>query len=448
MEGAPSSTKGTQAIKEVIMEKVSRRQFLNTAVGATAALSGLLHGTYSFAQEGEPLKMGVIGCGWYGMVDAQAALKVGGVEIIALCDVDDQHLQDSAKQIETRQGKRPAVFKDYQKLLALEELQAVIIATPPQWHALIFLAALERGLDIYAEKPLAYDIREGQVMLAAAKKSKQIVQVGFQRRQSPAIREARDYVQQGQLGRVQQAEVQIHYTAEIRDTTVQDPPASLDWDLWCGPAPKLPYCPNIGHYAWRLEKAYGNGHLVDWGIHLIDATRWILNETMPQSVQASGGIYVLKDKITTPDLLHVQFEFDTCPVTWRHRIWGAREVRPELSNGIALYGEKGTLFVTDDRWEIIPKSRRAQSEVKQARSDMAAAHMEDFLTAVKTRQQPLVTPEEGFRSSSTVQLAMIAYEVGEKLRWDAPAQSIIDNPRAQAMMKREYRASWKHPYQG
>ncbi len=430
------------------MEKISRREFLGTAVGTTAALSGLLHTASSLAQEERPLKIGVIGCGWYGMVDANAALKVGGVEIVALCDVDEQHLQDNARQIETRQGKRPAVFKDYRELLALEELQAVIIATPPHWHALPFLAALERGLDIYQEKPLAYDIREGQAMVAAAAKRKQIVQMGFQRRQSQAIRDARDYVQQGQLGRVVQAEVQIHYTAEMRDTTIQDPPASLDWDLWCGPAPKLPYCPNIGHFAWRLEKAYGNGHLVDWGIHLIDATRWILNETTPRTVQASGGIYVLKDKITTPDILQVLFEFDTCPVTWRHRLWGAREIRPELSNGIALYGENGTLFVTDSRWEIIPRGRGAEPEVKQARGDLGAAHMEEFLRAVRTRQQPLCTPEEAFNSTSTVQLAMIAYELGEKLRWDAEARRVIDNPQAQALLKREYRTPWQHPYAG
>ena len=429
------------------MEQVTRREFLGTAIGATAAMSGLFHATAGFGQDQTPLKMGLIGCGWYGMEDVNAAFKVGGVEIIAICDVDEQHLQDSARKIESSQGKRPAVFKDYQKLLAVDELQAVIIASPPQWHALQFLAALDRGLDIYAEKPLAYDIREGQAMLAAADKTKQIVQVGFQRRQSQAIREARDYVQQGKLGRITQAEVQIHYNADIRDTTIQDPPASLDWDQWCGPAPKLPYCPNIGHYAWRLEKVYGNGHLVDWGIHNIDATRWILGETMPTAVQASGGIYVLKDKITTPDFLEVLFDFETCPITWRHRIWGARELRSELSNGIALYGDNGSMFVSDQRLEIIPKGRRAQPEIKTYRGDMPTAHMQDFLEAVRTRQQPLVTPQDAFCSTSTVQLAMIAYEVGRKVRWDAEAQSITGNPQAQALMKREYRAPWKHPCQ-
>jgi predicted dehydrogenase len=391
--------------------------------------------------------MGLIGCGWYGMVDAQAALKVGGVEIIALCDVDSQHLKDSADKIEQLQGKRPQVFKDYEELLAVPELQAVIIATPPHWHALPFLAALNRGLDIYCEKPLAYDIREGQAMVDAARKSNRIVQVGFQRRQSPAVRQARDYVQQGHLGRIVNVDVQIHYKAGMRDATPQDPPASLDWDRWCGPAPKLPYSPQVGHFAWRLEKAYGNGHLVDWGIHLVDATRWILNETMPRTVQASGGIYYFKDQITTPDVMCAHFEFETCPVVWQHRMWGAKEYTPEIANGILLYGEKGTLFVTDGQWVVIPADN-SERQIHKVQADMGREHMAGFLEAVRTRQQPLCTPADAYQSTATVQLAMIAYELGQKIQWDADSQQVAGNRRARAMMKRDYRTPWQHPYQG
>ena len=203
----------------------------------------------------------------------------------------------------------------------------MIIATPPHWHALPFLAAVAKNLDIYCEKPLAYDIREGRAMVDAAQKKNLIVQIGFQRRQSPAIQQVREYIQQGNLGRIVQVDAQIHYTAGMRDAKPQDPPASLDWDLWCGPAPKIPYSPQVGHFAWRLEKTTGHGHLVDWGIHLIDAVRYILGETTPRSVQASGGIYYFKDQITTPDILTVHFDFATCPVFWRHRIWGARSTR-------------------------------------------------------------------------------------------------------------------------
>jgi len=428
------------------MEQMNRRDFIGAAAGGTLALNGFLPRA-SAAQQAK-LKLGLVGCGSYGMTDVRAAFKVGNVELVALCDVDSQHLTDSATAVEKLQGTRPRTFKHYEELLATPGLNAVVIATPPHWHALPFLAAVEKNLDIYCEKPLAYDIREAQAMVAAAQKKDLIIQIGFQRRQSPAIRQVRDYLQQGNLGRVVQVDAQIHYLAGLRDTTPQDPPASLDWDLWCGPAPKIPYCPQVGHFAWRLEKTTGHGHLVDWGIHLIDATRWILGLTTPRSVQAMGGLYYYKDKITTPDTLTVQFDFDNCPVVWRHRIWGAQEYTPEVSNGIFFFGEKGTIFVTDDRWVVVPKDKNRLREEHKATADLGTAHMAEFLRAVRDRKPPDCTVEEGFRSTATVKLAMIAYEVGERITWDEKSQQIVDNPKAAELLRRPYRAPWKHPYEG
>jgi predicted dehydrogenase len=431
------------------MNSMNRRSFLRQSALATAAVSIMPSRGFS-AEAGDKLKLGIIGCGWWGMLDVEAAFKAGGVEVPAICDVDSENLEKSAAKIATLQGQRPRTFKNYEDLLKEQGLQAVIIATPPHWHALQFIAALERGLDIYCEKPLAYDVREGQAMVAAAQKAGRIVQVGFQRRQSPALRQARDYIQQGGPGRIIQVEAQINYRADMRDATQQNPPASLDWDLWCGPAPKLPYSPNIGHFAWRFEKQYGNGHLVDWGIHLIDATRWVLDEKAPKSVQAAGGIYFFKDKITTPDVLTAHFDFEKCPVVWRHRMYGAAEYTPETSNGIFFYGEKETVFVSDNRWVVVPKGRGQQHKVTEARADMGTAHMAAFLTAVRTRQEPepLCTPADSHLSTSTVQLAMIAYETGGKVTWNAAAAQIEDNPAAARLLKRDYRSPWKHPHQG
>ena len=430
------------------MEKVTRRKFMGQAIAGSMAMATALRGDSQDNAEKSKLKIGLIGCGWYGMVDVKAAFKVGGVEVVALCDVDSQHLKDSADEVEKLQGSRPKTFKHYQELLDAPGLQAVIIATPPHWHALPFIATLEKDLDIYCEKPLAYDVREGRAMVDAAKKHGRIVQIGFQRRQSAAIQQAREYIQQGNLGRIVQAEAQIHYTAGMRDTTPQLPPTTLDWDLWCGPGPNLPYSPQIGHFAWRLEKVSGHGHLVDWGIHLIDATRWILGETMPRSVQAAGGIYYFKDKITTPDILTVHFDFESCPVIWRHRIWGAQEYDPEVSNGISFYGEKGTVFVTDNKLVIIPKGKDKQRKVTEITTDTATKHMGDFLEAVRSRKQPGCPIEEGYRSTTTVKLAMIAYDVGAKIVWDAESEQIVGDPEANKLLKREYRPPWKHPYRG
>jgi len=430
------------------MAKINRRAFLGSAVAGTLAVNGLLHRSMASGASGSPLKLGLIGCGGYGMADVRAAFKVGGVEFIAVCDMDSQHLEETAEKIGQMQPSRPRTFKHYKDLLETAGLEAVVIATPPQWHALPFIAAVEKGLHVYCEKPLAYDICEGRAMVKAAEKASVTVQVGFQRRQSPAIKQARDYIRQGHLGRIIQADAQIHYRAGIRDTTPQDPPASLDWDLWCGPAPKLPYCPQIGHVSWRLEKTTGHGHLVDWGIHLIDATRWILDETTPKAVQASGGIYYHKGKITTPDVLTAHFEFNTCPVFWKHRLWGAAEYTPEISNGILFYGENGTLFVTDRRWVVIPKERGKERIEHEVNADMGAEHMAEFLTAVRQGSQGGCTITDGYRSTATVKLAMIAYETGTRVDWDESAERIVDNPGAQALLKRDYRAPWKHPYRG
>ncbi len=368
------------------MERMNRRKFMGTAIAGAIAANGVSRFSLAAGEARPKLKCGLIGCGWYGMVDVRAAFKAGGVEVLGLCDVDSQHLADSAAEVEKLQGSKPKTFKRYQDLLDLPGLEAVILATPPHWHALPFIAAMERNLHVYCEKPLAYDIREARAMASAASGKKGIVQVGFQRRQSPAIRKAREIIQAGELGRIIQVEAQIHYAAPLRDTTIQDPPASLDWDLWCGPAPKIPYSPQVGHFAWRLEKTTGQGHLVDWGIHLIDATRWILGLTTPRSVQASGGLYYFKDKITTPDILSVQFDFEQCPVFWRHRMWGAQEYTPEVSNGIFFYGENATLFVTDDRYVVIPKEKGKPRTEERAGADTGTIHMTEFLEAVRSEQ--------------------------------------------------------------
>jgi predicted dehydrogenase len=392
------------------------------------------------------IKIGLIGCGWYGCVDLRAAFQNGGVECLALCDVDGDHLAAAAAEVEKSQGRRPRTFKHYRDLLDAPGLQAVIIATPPHWHALPFIDACRRNLDIYCEKPLAYDVREGRAMIGAARRSKGVVEIGFQRRQAEAIRQAGRYIRAGHAGRIVQVEANIHFQASTPDPTPQAPPAALDWDLWCGPAPKIPYSPAVGHKNWRLEAAVGNGHLVDWGIHLIDAARHILGEKTPHMVNASGGLYELKGKITTPDTLTAHFEFAQCPLVWRHRIWGAAEWAPEVNNGIFFYGEKETVFVSDNRWVAVPREKGKQRRVTDTQSDAGALHMGDFLDCVRTRRTPVCQPEDAWWSTTAVQLAMISYRAGTAVNWDLGREKIVDNAKAAPLLKRAYRAPYIHPY--
>jgi predicted dehydrogenase len=432
---------------------MERRAFLGTLAAGAAALGR----TGAEEEPKDKIRLGMIGCGWYGMVVTEAALKVGGVEVVGICDVDNEHLLNAAGRIGGRQSQGPRRFKDWRELLDVRGLQAVVIATPPHWHALPFIEACRRGLDIYCEKPLAYDVREGRAMVDAAKASGRVVQVGFQRRQSAAVRQVAKYVAEGHAGRIVTAAAQIHYPARLQDPTPVAPPASLDWDLWCGPAPKLPYSTQVGHFHWRLEEAYGNGHLVDWGIHWIDAIRTVLGLGAPRSVQAAGGLFALEGRITTPDVMSAWYDFDGIPVTWSHRLFGAAEYAPETNIAMFLYGEKETIFFTDTRYEVIPAPKgeapsppvgAPERRTVDAANDQQTAHVAEWLEAVRTRSKVSCPPEDAHRSTAAVQLAMVALKAGGRVDWDAATEQVRGNPKAAALLKRDYRGPWVHPWKG
>jgi predicted dehydrogenase len=345
------------------------------------------------------------------------------------------------------QGVRPKAFGNYLDLLDVKDLEVIFIGTVPHWHALQFIAACRKGYDIYCEKPLAYDVMEGLAMVKAAGEAGNIVQVGFQRRQSQAFKKAKELITVGTIGKVHQVMAQINYNPVLKETLIQEPPPTLDWEEWCGPAPKLEYRPSIGHMAWRLEREYGNGHLVDWGIHHIDIIRNILDEQMPDEFIARGGINVLKNKITTPDMLNVSMNFRSTPVIWQHRLWGNGDAAGEFSNGIFFHGETGTLFAQDSKVVIFPAGKDSKREdIVVPTPQMQENHVANFLEAVRMKDKKLIScdPEDAFKSTATVQLAMIAYQTGSIVRWDENSNRIIGNPDAAALLKRPYR-KYQHP---
>lgn len=430
-------------IKSPIMK---RKKFLQMTVMGSAAILGAPYISGSY--QNRRVKAGLIGAGWYGMVDVNAAMKAGGIEFAGICDVDSDHLKTSADEIEKLQGRRPATFKHYDDLLNMKGLEAVFIGTMPHWHALQFIAACGKGLDIYCEKPLSYDVMEGIAMVNAAKKTGNIVQIGFQRREAASYKRAKELIETGSIGKVHQVNANIHYIPAKQDTTIQAPPESLDWDEWCGPAPKLEYRPSIGHKAWRLEKEYGNGHLVDWGIHHIDIIRRIMDESMPVVLYSTGGINVLQGQITTPDTLTASMGFRKAPVIWQHRLWGNGDINSDFNNGIFFYGEKGIMFADDSRVILFPSGKGAQKqEFSIPTPTMQDDHVKIFLDAVRNKDKSLITctPEDAFRSTATVQLAMISYYTGSSVNWDEDKNEITGNPAASALLKRDYRSPYRRP---
>jgi predicted dehydrogenase len=425
---------------------MNRRSFIQKSALTTAGLVTAIH--MPAWTKNRKIKAGLIGCGWYGMVITRSALKTGDVEVVAVCDVDSDHLSTSASEIEKLQGKRPTEYKDFRELLDNKGIEAVFIGTPPHWHALIFIAACEKGFDIYCEKPLAYDVREGQAMVKAARQAGNIVQIGFQRRHSKAFMKAKELIGSGDLGKVHQVGAQIHYNPVIADNTIQPPPPSLDWEQWCGPAPRLDYRPSIGHMAWRLEKEYGNGHFVDWGIHHVDIIRFILNLGMPKSFLASGGLFTLGGKITTPDTLRVEMGYDGCEVVWQHRLWGSGDLNTPFNNGIFFYGEKGTLFASDDKLVKMPAGKnQVQEEIILPTPDMQDNHVAGFIHAVQNKDKSLITctPFDAWQSTATVQLGMASYYSGKPLNWDMEQKKITNQKEMEKYLARPYRGNYRRP---
>jgi predicted dehydrogenase len=424
---------------------MNRRQFL----AATAAAYATTQFASAADKKQEKIPAALIGCGGFGNNHLRAAYKNGGVEFLAICDVDSRHLKETAAFVKEKQGNEPKTYHDYRELLDHPGIKAVFIATPPQWHALPFIAACEKGYDIYCEKPMAYDIREQQAMIKASEKAGNVVQIGFQRRESDILTGVRDYIQSGKAGKPIQINAHINYKAPRESRKHQAPPEALDWDFWCGPAPRLPYSPAVGHYVWRLEETTGNGHLVDWGIHMIDEARKIIDESMPHTISASGGIYDMQEHITTPDVLTASWEYETCPMFWQHRIWGAAEHHPEDWLGVTIFGEDQTIFLTDKDWTIIPRNKDKEPKTIKGEDyeKLLPQHVGNFVQAVRDRGRTSCPPHDGYQSTAAVQLAMIAYNCGEQIAWDNKTQSIPGNPAAQEMLKREYRSPWKHPWE-
>ncbi len=340
---------------------MNRRDFLG-AGAATLALSTL--GGYAAGAEEKKMRVGLIGAGWYGKCDLFRLIQVAPVEVVSLCDVDKRMVSDAADKVAERQAskKKPRVFGDYREMLKEKDLDLVLIGTPDHWHALTMIAAVEAGADVYCQKPISVDIAEGQAMLAAARKTGRVVQIGTQRRSTPHLVEAKEKViESGSLGKISMVEIYCYYHMRARenppDTT---PPEYLDYEMWTGPAPMRPYNKLVHPRSWRAFMEYGNGIVGDMCVHMLDMVRWMMGLGWPTSVASTGGIYVDKaSKANISDTQTATFEFPEVPVIWQHRTWGENPpgfgfaadkepkpgslAHPRYPWGATFYGDKGTL---------------------------------------------------------------------------------------------------------
>jgi predicted dehydrogenase len=440
-----------------------RRDFLKTT-GAALAFSAMP----AYAQQFADMKkrVALIGTGWYGKSDLFRLLQVAPVEVVSLCDADSNLLNECADMVAERQlsKKRPRTYKHYQELLDQKDVDIALIATPDHWHALPMIAAARAGCDIYVQKPISVDVREGQAMLAAARKYKRVVQVGMQRRSTPHLITARDrIIREGKLGKIGLVEIYCYYamraTQNPPDAT---PPANLDYELWTGPAPMRPYNELVHPRRWRAYMEYGNGIVGDMCVHMLDMVRWMLDLGMPNRIASSGGILVQKNsRANITDTQTATFDFGELPVIWTHRTYGAPP-DPKYPWGATIYGDQGTLKASVMSYDFIPtKGEPIHEDVKyeleefpidKVEKDLEKhvapairGHMKNLLTCIQSRDKPVSDIEQGYISATACILANMSQKLGRSLTWDHVKGEIVGDAEANKLLARPYRTPYKHP---
>ena len=424
-------------------------------------------GNYAAEFADQKKRVGLIGCGWYGKSDLLRLIQVAPVEVVSLCDVDKQMLAGAAEIVSTRQAskKKPRTYHDYREMLKEKDLDVVLVGTPDHWHALPMIAALEAGADVYVQKPISVDVIEGQAMLAAARKHKRVVQVGTQRRSTPHLIEAREnIVKAGKLGKVGLVEVYSYYGGGSGpDPEDCAPPDYLDWEMWTGPAPLLPYNPIKHPRGWRSFMEYSNGTLGDLCIHMLDTARWMLDLGAPKSVSSSGGIIMSKGrKSNIADTQTAIYDFGDVQVVWQHRRWG-QSVDPRYPWGVTFWGDKGNLKASINSYDFTPSGSgqpshrdatmeldqypedRTEKELEKPVAPAIRGHMRDFLAAIANRSKPVADIEQGYISTASCILANHSLKLGRGLTWDAAANKVVGDEEANGLLLRPYRSPWVHP---
>jgi predicted dehydrogenase len=363
-----------------------------------------------------------------------------GAEVAIVCDIDDAMFEKPVKLVEKVSGKSPRTEKDFRRLLDDKSIDAVTIATPDHWHALLTVLACQAGKDVYVEKPASHNMVEGRRMVEAAGKYQRVVQLGTQWRSTPHVEEAITRVHDGAIGKVGMARAWIHQKRENIGHGKPGPvPAGVDYAMWQGPAPDRPFYPNRFHYNWHWFWNWGTGELGNNGVHGVDIARWGLGVDAPSFVCSAGGKYIFDDDQEVPDTQLVTWEFPSACLSWEHRMWSKHPTEGS-GFGVAFYGDQGTLTIDDHGWRI----EDGDGSLGKATGKNQALHVQNFLDCIKSRAKPKADIETGHLSTRLCHVGNIAYRTGKKLSFDAAKESFHDAT-ADALLAREYSSRFEMP---
>lgn len=437
---------------------LNRRAFLRQTAGLAAAVS-LSSGPKAWSAN-DKIIVGVMGVGGRGTALTDFFAKRPDVEIAWLCDPDTRRLKAASGVVEAAQGRKPRQAQDFRRMLEDRAVDVVINATPDHWHALGTILACQAGKDVYVEKPMAHNVREGRKMIEAARKYRRVVQVGTQTRSAPYARQALEYIQSGGLGEVLLVRVFNMMQHPLQKAVPdQAPPAELDYDLWCGPAAKPPY--NPGRY-WLNYSEYSCGPIPGDAVHQLDLARMVLGDpAYPDSAYSTGGVCSLVDGRDTPDSQFATFTYGKMTFQFESALWSpymkkiAQHIRdgdlfPEwqfCATRIEVCGTKNFMYLGrhGGGWQVFDTNNQPIKSVYGRQGDKW--HQDNFLQCVRTRARPNADVEQGHYSVLLCHLANISWRLGNrKLILDPKTETFPETPEANRYLQRSnYRVPWTLP---
>ncbi|MEQ8881021.1 MAG: Gfo/Idh/MocA family oxidoreductase [Cyclobacteriaceae bacterium] len=440
---------------------MQRRKFIRESsligAGSLALGSGLIHASPLIKNplpKSDKLRFGVIGCNGMGWSDTRSLLKMDDVELVAICDVDQNVVQKRKEEYATLRDNKVKTYGDYRELLDDKKVDFVVIGTPDHWHCKIMVDAVQAGKDVYCEKPLANSIQECNIMMQAAEKTGKIVQIGQWQRSGTHYKKAKEILDSGNLGKIRLVKVWAYQGWMKPVNVIPDGavPEGVDYDFWLGPAPKRPFNQNRFHFNFRWFWDYAGGLMTDWGVHEIDIALYFMGATAPKSVMASGGKLAYPDDASeTPDTLQTVFEYDDFIMLWEHAT-GIDNGPYGRGEGIAFIGNNGTLVVNRQGLEVIierDQGKRLMEPVEAVRPDgnYLDFHTKNFVDAIKANDPSMLSTHinSGAIAAINAHMGNVAYRTQSKVYWDAEQGRFKDNDQANAMINASYQNGWELP---
>ena len=433
-------------------ESRSRRDFLKSIAAAATGTIGLplfipasALGRSGAVAPSARISIGCIGVGGMGTSNLNSFLEKPEVQIVAVCDVDVKHRDRACHIVAKKTGRKGcAAYNDFREMLEREDLDAVSIATPDHWHALIAVAAAREGLDVYGEKPFAYSIGEGSAIVDTVERYGAIWQTGSWQRSVRNFRYACELVRNGRIGTVHTVRVGLPYGQNIPDQDGFKPapvPEGFDYDMWLGPAPWAPYSPNRCHYNFRWISDYSGGRITDWGAHHCDIAQWGMGTESTGPVEIEGTAAFFKGDDGLFDTAR-KYRF-VCNYREGFTLIVADEQQQPKGTGVQFEGSEGWIWV--DRGAIDASNRSVLTSVigpEETHLYESDDHVQNFLDCVRSRSETATSAKIAHRSITICHLGLIALRLGRKVHWDPVSERFVNDPEADRLLSRPMRSPW------